>query len=240
MKLLAMLSIGGLAAIGLLGLSGGAPSEVEFRTGLKGRTKNQRINALRAASALQGVTIAPGATLSFNKYVGSWSRDRGFVRAPVSYNGHLILAYGGAVCQTSTTLYNAALMAGLEVVERNRHRFAPTYVAPGRDAAVAFPEIDLRIRNPYSFPVVIRTREQADELCVSIFANGKLVRTELVGQIYQVAPRRTVTVSSGAEVKPHRGKPGFDVAIARLWPNGDREHVSRDAYAAMDQVTQMP
>lgn len=124
-----------------------------FVTSLEGRTPNQIHNVRLAARALHGVWIRPGEVFSFNRTVGPWSSDTGFRRAPVSYDGELVPSWGGGVCQASTTLYNAALLAGLQVVERHRHRWVPRYVAPGQDAAVAFSNIDLRLRNPYPWPV---------------------------------------------------------------------------------------
>src|SRR5687768_10708784 len=101
-----------------------------FVTVMRGRTPNQAHNAALAARSIDGVWIKPGETFSFNKVVGSWSSDTGYKRAPVSYDGELVPAWGGGVCQTSSTLYNAALLAGLTVTERHRHRWLAKYVAP--------------------------------------------------------------------------------------------------------------
>src|SRR5207302_1442552 len=81
------------------------------------RTKAQKRNAILALKKLDGAVIAPGETFSFNTRVGTWSRDQGYRRAPVSYNGTLIASWGGGVCQTSTTLYNAALLAGMKIID---------------------------------------------------------------------------------------------------------------------------
>jgi len=127
-----------------------------FRTSFEGRTEGQRLNATKAARALNGTIIPAGSTFSFNQRVGSWTRERGFVRAPVSLGGVLVPSWGGGVCQVSTTLYVAALLAGLEVLERHYHEVAPSYVPKGMDAAVAYWVADLRFRNPFPFPVQIR------------------------------------------------------------------------------------
>src|SRR5213594_2378751 len=106
-----------LAGGGLLGrLAAAPPAQVEiagFATSLKGRTTSQRHNAILSAQELDGALIPPGRVFSFNHRVRTWSQDAGYVKAPVSYDGELVRAYGGGVCQTSTTLYNAALLAGL-------------------------------------------------------------------------------------------------------------------------------
>ena len=127
-----------------------------YATSLGGRTQGQRHNAIRAATELNDAIIPPGATFSYNRRVRAWATEPGYWKAPVSYAGSMTLAVGGGVCQTSSTLYNAALLAGLEISERHPHTALPRYVPPGRDAAVAYPGIDLRLKNPHPFPVRIR------------------------------------------------------------------------------------
>lgn len=144
----------------------------EFATSLEGRTPGQRHNAVLAARRISGAVLAPGAIWSFNARVGQWVRSEGYVRAPVSYGGVLVPAWGGGVCQTSTTLYNAALLAGLEVVERHAHVIAPRYIEPGRDAAVAQGIADLKIRNPYPFPCRIEFEVRGTRLLCRIAAQA--------------------------------------------------------------------
>src|SRR5258708_4116868 len=118
----------GLAALMLATLAGPPAREVElagYATSLEGRTDSQRINARMAAEALNGKIIGTGVVFSFNKVVKSWSFDQGFLKAPVSYDGELVQAYGGSVCQASTTLYNAARLPGRTIVEGHRHAFPP-------------------------------------------------------------------------------------------------------------------
>ncbi len=135
-----------------------------FYTSLEGRTEGQRLNALKAARALNKAIIPPKGTFSFNQRVGSWTRERGFVRAPVSFGGVLVPSWGGGVCQVATALYNAALLAGLKVTERHPHAVAPSYVPLGMDAAVAFGVADLRLQNPFPFPVQIECTVVSNQL----------------------------------------------------------------------------
>src|SRR5687767_11452496 len=124
-------------AFGFLRLLGAPNPQIEmagYATSLLGRTSGQRHNARLAAEAINGKAIAPGEVFSFNRAVKSWSVDQGYVKAPVSFDGELVRAFGGGVCQTSSTLYNAALLAGLPIIERHPHVFRPQYIAPGRDA----------------------------------------------------------------------------------------------------------
>jgi len=230
------------------------PPQVElagYATSLKGRTISQRHNARLAAQALDGYVLAPGAVFSFNKVVRSWSLDQGYVKAPVSFDGELVRAYGGGVCQTSSTLYNAVLLAGLPIVERHPHVFAPTYIAPGRDAAVAQYVIDLRFRNPYSWPIRLRATARGDRLEVRLFGKE---RSEEQVQITQetlstTPPARLTRViqrpgaAAGRTCLRSPGAIGARVVTYRVFSAGGRElrreRLSDDTYPAMNQVIQL-
>ena len=231
------------------------PQETElagFATSLRGRTAGQRHNAQKAAEALDGKIIAPGETFSFNKTVKSWSWDAGYVKAPVSYDGELVRAYGGGVCQTSTTLYNAALLAGLPIVERHAHTFAPHYVPPGRDAAVAQYDIDLRFRNPYLAPLRLRVRADGDRLEARIFGAERQSRipqiaTEILSAETPNRLVRIVTPTSGGLHHGYIRNPGaigYRVVSYRVFmQNGKetrRERLGDDTYQAMDRVVNLP
>lgn len=230
----------GLSSLVLWAAAAGSSPQAkvaEYSTPVAGREADQRHNAWLALREIRGTVIPPGGVFSFNQTVGSWSRDKGYRRAPVSFNGSLIDAWGGGVCQTSTTLYNAALLGGLEVLERHPHHFAPSYVAPGRDAAVAYPAIDLRVRNPYPVPLIIEGEIENDRLVVRF--TGRLAAPKGIA-VQTVTLSRTqpkhleIGVGPSGRVRSP-GKPGWQVETLRIWP-GRRELVSRDSYPVMHRV----
>ena len=258
----------GIAAVVGAGLVGGSavfaaflvklpPPQVRisvFATRLDGRSQAQKHNAELAARCLDGAVIAPNGTFSFNRLVRGWSADKGFVRAPVSFDGELIPAFGGGVCQTSTTLYNAALLAGLTPTERHHHVFAPQYVAPGRDAAVAYPSLDLRVRNPYPYPLRVRASTSGAQLRVEIWGKSRPAQTvSLVSRIlsqdnpdtvYRAAPRAEIMGAGRIGVrKPAArsvGATGFRVVTYRVVSGTKadtrRERLSDDSYPSMPGV----
>ncbi len=238
--LLAALVIGG--GLGILGLSvAERPESVlgEYATIIEGRLESQTHNAKLCLTKLEGIVIEPGELLSFNKVIGSWSRDQGYRRAPVSYGGTLIDSWGGGVCQTSTTLYNAALMAGLMVDERHRHHFAPSYVPPGRDAAVAYPNIDLKIRNPYDYPVRIATKMSRSAITVSFVGRGAPREDISIRQrVTQLRKPNEFRLGAGPYGRVRNpGKPGYEVETFRI-SNGQKEFLSHDQYPVMHRVVE--
>lgn len=229
----------GAAVIGIASQSPGPTKVGEYKTPIEGRQADQRHNAFLALKKLKGRVIQPGQEFSFNKAVGTWSRDQGYRRAPVSFNGTLIDAWGGGVCQTSTTLYNAALLAGLEIVERHSHRFAPSYVAPGRDAAVAYPNIDLRFKNTLDYPLTIEGEMVAETLVLRLVGRGKApIRPEIRTRILKKTEPMNLTLGTGSVGRVRSpGKPGWEVETYRETPQG-KELISRDSYPVMQRVVE--
>lgn len=246
MKALCTIWIPVVLAAGIAGFAGIEVAQTEkervigsYATPLEGRMRNQRHNAELAMKNVVGEIIPPGATFSFCEAAGTWTHDRGYAKAPVSFNGQLIDSWGGGVCQASTTLYNAALMAGMEIVERHRHRFAPSYVPPGRDAAVAYPRLDLKFRNPYPFPVQIRGEIVSNRIVMRLVGAGQPKSGVSVTQSILDWHEAREYIVGGGKTNSGRirnsGKDGFEVVVWRQ-KDGRREMISHDSYPAMSRV----
>ncbi|MCS6777857.1 MAG: VanW family protein [Chloroherpetonaceae bacterium] len=222
-----------------------------YATSLRGRTGAQRFNAEKAARTVNGTVIAPGAVFSFNRTVRSWTWDRGYMKAPVSYDGEMIPAYGGGVCQTATTLYNAALLAGMLILERHPHVFATHYAPPGRDAAVAQYHVDLRFQNPYPFPVRIETGLEGDLLLIRLVGERRPEQqVEVISEVVsRTAPKRLTRTHAGgyADSKAFLRQPGAmgcRVITYRVFSRHGREvrreRLSDDLYQPMDRIVSWP
>lgn len=182
---------------------------------------NRGKNILQAIARIEGKAyLLPGEEFSFNKVVGARTIANGFFLAPVIVEGEMDQGLGGGVCQVSSTLYAASLVAGLDVVERMPHSRPSKYMPPGLDATVTIPEscpqggcytADLRIKNTRSTP--IRLDLQVDPPKVRGGLSTLRVIVQGQGEV-PVRPRYSYGISqtSPFEIKIRylRGKPsGF-------------------------------
>jgi len=247
MRLLVVI-LGVLVVVGLaLWVTTASPPEHvigSYVTSLRGRSASQIHNVRLAVRRINNTVIKPGAVFSFNKAVDSWTADAGYVKAPVSYNGELVRDWGGGVCQASTTLYNAALLAGLEIVERHRHHWPARYAPIGRDAAVAYDTIDLKFRNNLRHPVRVVGRISRNSVVFEVLSHYKPnYRVSVETSVRSIVPQSEVLYwcepGSRRQAVVNRGHPGFDVVTVRMFEGkrGARvEIVSEDHYPAMHRV----
>ncbi|MEN8648869.1 VanW family protein [Bacillus toyonensis] len=141
----------------------------EFKTDLTGRSENTRENIEKAANKLNDVIIPSNKEFSFNEIVGITDQTHGYKNAPVILNNKLIQAAGGGVCQVSSTLYNAVLLANLDIVSRINHSHQVSYVPAGLDATVADNGPDFKFKNNTDTPIYIKVILQNNQLIIRLF-----------------------------------------------------------------------
>ena len=130
----------------------------EFSTSFKGSTlgrKNRVNNMALAASRINGIVLEPGEEFSMNKTILDRTKENGYYLAPAIRNGTYEKEYGGGVCQVSSTLFNAVMMADLTVTERHHHSWPMHYVPIGRDATIATGYKDFKFVNSTEGELVI-------------------------------------------------------------------------------------
>lgn len=135
----------------------------EFTTVYESSSSERKENVKIAANRLNNFCIGVGEKLSFNAVVGNRTEENGFRKAPVIEYGQYTDGVGGGVCQVSTTLYNAALKAGLKVEKVQHHSLPVHYVPPSFDAMVS-EYSDLILENDTPFPVYLWTEADGQEL----------------------------------------------------------------------------
>jgi vancomycin resistance protein YoaR len=179
------------------------------------RTHNLKI----ASEALDNVIIYPGQNFSFNTWVGPRMADTGYKEAPVVYKGKLVPGIGGGVCQVSSTLYNAVLLANLKIAQRYNHSIPSAYVPLGRDATVVNGGLDFIFQNNLVTPILLTAEVGPAYLRVAVLGERTGWRkvdltTEIVTQ-YPFARREVIDAKlSEGETVRRPGKPGYKV---RLW-----------------------
>lgn len=128
----------------------------EYTTYYGSHDSPNRVHNIKVATGrLNSYIIVSGETFSLLDYLGEFSLERGFKEAFVLYNGELEPQYGGGACQIASTLYNAALLAGLGIIERHNHGIYFTIYPLGRDASIYTGTRDLKIANNTSHPILI-------------------------------------------------------------------------------------
>ena len=115
------------------------------------RTTNLRL----AAQKINGTVVLPGEIFSYNKVVGKRTTAAGYKNAAIYQDGGVTDGLGGGICQISTTLYNAAIEAGMLIEERRNHMFVPSYASAGKDATVVWGSTDFKFENRRSYPIKI-------------------------------------------------------------------------------------
>ena len=195
-----------------------------FTTTLIGSLPERTHNLRVAVQALDGTVLRPGEELSFNRCVGPRTAERGYGPAPVILRETRQVQVGGGVCQAATTLFDAALLAGLGVVERHRHSSPVDYVAPGEDATIAWGAKDLRLRNDLDQDVRLR---------IEVLGSTLVARVEGGEETGDAFELETVERESPAP-DDVAGLPGRDVELYRVRSSGgqevEREFVHRDHY----------
>ncbi len=191
-----------------------------YTTSFSASEKGRSWNIALAAARLDGTVIEPGDTVSFNGLVGAREPEAGFREAPEIVNNELVPGFGGGVCQVASTLFNAALFADLDVVERYHHSRPLSYVGLGRDATVSYPNLDLVVRNSRAFPVILTAWVRGGQLTVS-FWGRRTISTEVriwAEEVNSVPARCLVEVVPDLPPGTVReARPPFDGRDVRLW-----------------------
>jgi len=138
-----------------------------YETWING-SQQRHSNIALAAGAINNTLLWPDEIFSFNEVVGPRSAARGYLPAPIIIMGKTELDYGGGVCQVSSTVFNAAEMAGLQILEHHAHSKAIYYVPEGRDAAVTYGYLDLKFENTLEAPIIMKAGLSGNKVWVNI------------------------------------------------------------------------
>lgn len=216
--------------------------------------RNRRQNVVLAARSVNDVLVRTGEIFSFNTVVGLRLPQFGYKEAPGYINGVLVPDWGGGVCQVSSTLYNAVLLADLSIEERTAHFYPPGYVPIGQDATVADNLLDFKFKNILPQNIYITAEVSGNRLIVNIW--GK--QMDNPPEIYVTSDKRVLEPNTiikqdqqlelGKEIVEEEGQKGFQVSTFRTKKaNGQvvkQELLSSDEFRPVDRIvrvgTKMP
>jgi vancomycin resistance protein YoaR len=202
-----------------------------------------RVHNLRlACHSLNATTVAAGAVFSFNQTVGARTLERGYRKAKIIADGAYTEGVGGGVCQVSTTLYNAAMAAGMTQTEVHRHSIAVHYVAPSRDAMVSSWS-DMRFANTGHTPLYIYAAATHGAVTVRLYGTPPTQTIRLSATAETVEPHRNVDCEGNllADTQGYRlisaGQDAVNGTLIR-WVGKERQVLRRNAYPRRDAVWQ--
>lgn len=207
------------------------------------RTTNLKL----AMGKLNGVVIAPGETFSYNKTLGKRTAEAGYKEAGGYAGGKVVQTLAGGICQISSTLYDAAVYANLEIVERHNHMFLAGYVGAGKDATVVYGAYDLKFKNTRNYPIMIKTSIGSGVAKIDIFGIKEEVEyeVEISSKIlsytsFKVVRENDNSLAPGQERVAQNGMNGCkSITYKILKLNGkevSRTVLSSDTYDAMNKI----
>lgn len=163
-------------------------------------------NLKNGAALIDGTLVLPGDEVSAHDMTAPYTKENGYYQATAYENGQVVPSIGGGVCQVSTTLYNAAIKAELEITQRQPHSMLVDYVKPSRDAAIAGDYKDLKFKNNYDTPIYLESYISSDGvLTMTIY--GRETRDPNREVIYTSETLKTISPSDGAKYVPSSSQP---------------------------------
>lgn len=147
-------------------------------------------NIHRIADLIDGTVILPGETFSVNETLGPRTATNGFTMAPTIVKGEMDDTVGGGISQFATTLFNAVLRGGYEIIERQPHSIYFSRYPMGHEATLSYPKPDLIFKNDTPSGMVIKTSYTGTSIRVMIFGdnNGRIVSTDVSKPFDSVEP----------------------------------------------------
>lgn len=200
-----------------------------------------------AANLIKGQIVPPGAIFSTNKAVGPRTSERHFQKGLTYFGAEQIYTLGGGICRLASALYNGAILADLEIVERWPHSMPVPYVPPGQDATIATYK-DLKFRNTTGAPLLIWTEYKDQTLYLAFYGREKPPKVKWHHEIlarwpYQTEYRVNPLLRAGEE---RVVSPGADGLRVRSWvtvENADgerqRKELGVDSYYPKRQVVEV-
>ncbi len=212
-----------------------------------GGTETRIMNIRLAAESLDGCLLLPGEEFSFNARIGQRTEEAGYGSALSYVDGEVVSEVGGGICQVSSTLYCACLLADLEVSFRTNHRYYQSYVPPGLDATVSWGWPDYNFVNSTEYPLRIEAGCEGGSLKVTLRGTKtgeghtglrwEVLETVAAGTVYREDP----ALAPGQSTVADYGRDGMTVQTWRVKYDGEGNVIEEvpealSVYASRDSV----
>lgn len=212
-----------------------------------GDSKAERIHNIKLAlSMFNGMIIQPGEEVSFNQVTGPRGLEQGYQNAGVIVDDEIVDGPGGGVCQVSTTLYQAVVRSGLQIVKRSKHTLPVSYVPIGADAAVAYDYMDLVFKNNTELPIYLICEVIGSDVVVTVHGRPLEdgVEIKIVNEILEKIPAPEPEIIQDADAQYvtysdefhdlKKCREGYKVKTYAVWymdgEEFDREQLTNDYY----------
>ena len=144
----------------------------DYTTSFEKSDSQRSHNVEKSAKITSDILLMPGEVFSYNAHTGKTNSKNGYQEAPIIINGKLEKSAGGGVCQTSSTIFNTALLSGMDIVSVTNHSASLTYVPLGRDATVNDSGLDFKFKNTFDHPVYIKNTVNNKRITCTIYGNS--------------------------------------------------------------------
>ena len=209
--------------------------------------KDRTTNLELASEKINGTVVLSGDVFSYNKTVGARTAGAGYKNAKIYESGKVVDGLGGGICQISSTLYNAVLLANLEIVERRNHQFTTSYIEAGRDATVVYGSTDFKFKNTRKYPIRLVATAKNGIATVSVYGIKEETEYTFKFDVKKVAtiPYKTEyiddnTLTTGTEQVVQKGANGLktETYIIKMLngKNVSTKLLSKDTYSAMTRI----
>jgi len=207
----------------------------------------RRGNVKLAGESCNGTVLNDGDLFDYNLVVGERTAERGFGAAATYINGMTVDTIGGGICQVSSTVYKAALLSNLEIVERYAHRFYPGYIDLGMDATVSWGGPEFRFKNNTGYPMRMEVIYENSKLTVNIYGTKtddtyvKMTREVLSSTGFTTEYVESPDLAPGQQKEKQNGYTGYEVISYRNIYDGSGNLIStteeaRSSYKSRNQI----
>ena len=218
----------------------------KYNAGNADRTTNLRL----AANKINGTVLLPNEDFSYNAVVGERTINAGYKMAATYSNGAVVDGLGGGICQISSTLYDAVVMANLKITTRRNHQFVTSYVPAGKDATVVWGSQDFKFVNSRKYPVRITASVQGGVATVQVWGIKEDVEYDI-----SIETKKIATIPPATETIQDASLPAGQQKVVQAGSNGSKVEaykvtklngqivsttlLSRDTYNAMKRIVRV-